>query len=92
MDQIPMEFHGTDEPRFLEVVRRLKRQFYLVNLHVNNYSCSPDAAPLAGVAYQVLWVNKRLGVIDPSGPSPAVPSPLNAPDNPNAPECADQSR
>ena len=91
MDQIPMELHGTDDPRFLEVVRRLKRQFYLVNLHVNNYSCSPDAAPLAGVAYQVLWVNKRLGVIDPSGPSPAARSPLNAPDNPNAPECPDQS-
>ena len=87
IDQIPMEFHGVDETRFLEMVRRLKRTFHLVNLHVNNYSCSPDAAPMAGLAYQVLWVNKRLGIVDPTAPSPAPSSPLNAPDNPNAPEC-----
>ncbi len=87
IDQIPMEFHGVDEARFLEVVRRLKRTFHLANLHVNNYSCSPDAAPMPGLAYQVLWVNKRLGVVDSSAPSPAPPSPLNAPDDPNAPEC-----
>jgi hypothetical protein len=91
IDQLPMEFHGTNEARFLEVVRRMKRTFHLVNLHVNNYSCSPAAAPLPGSVYQVLWVNKRLGVVDPSGPSPALPSPSNAPDNPAAPECPDQS-
>jgi hypothetical protein len=87
IDQIPMEFHGTDEARFLDVVRRMKRMFHLVNLHYNNYACSADSAPLAAPAYQVLWVNKRLGIVDPDGPSPAVPSPLNAPDNPDAPEC-----
>jgi hypothetical protein len=91
IDQVALEFHGTDEARFLEVVRRMKRTFHLVNLHVNNFSCSPDAAPMAGFAYQALWVNKRLGILDPSGPSPAVSSPLNAPDNAAAPECPDQS-
>lgn len=80
--QIPMELHGTDEAKFVDVVRRLKRQFYLVNLHFNNNACTRDAAPLPAWAFQVLWVNKRVGVPDPDGPSPAPISPLNAPDRP----------
>jgi hypothetical protein len=85
--QMPMELHGTDQRKFLEVVRRLRRQFYLVNLHFNNFSCSPEAAPLPGLAYQVLWVNKRIGELDPNGASPAPMSRLNAPDGPNHPDC-----
>ncbi len=85
--QMPMELHGTDQRKVLEVVRRLNRQFYLVNLHFNNFSCSPEAAPLPGRAYQVLWVNKRIGELDPNGPSPAPMSRLNAPDGPNHPDC-----
>jgi hypothetical protein len=34
-----------------------------------------------------LLVNKRLGELDASAPVPAPVSPLNAPDNPQAPEC-----
>ena len=85
--QMPMELHGSDDMKFLEVVRRLKRQFYLVNLHFNNHSCTPDTAPLPAWAYQVLWVNKRVGEIDPNGPSPAPISALNAPDGPSVPDC-----
>ncbi len=87
ISQMPMEMHGNDDERYLEVVRRLKRQFYLVNLHFNNWSCSPGDAPFPAPAYQVLWVNKRIGEIDPSGPSPATMSALNAPDGPNVPDC-----
>lgn len=85
--QIPMEFHGTNEAKFVEVVRRLKRHFHLVNLHFNNYACSSDVAPFPAWAYQVLWVNKRVGVLDPDGPSPALMSPLNARDRPEAQDC-----
>ncbi len=85
--QMPMELHGTDQRKFLEVVRRLRRQFYLVNLHFNNFSCSAEAAPLPGLAYQVLWVNKRIGELDPNGASPAPMSRFNAPDGPNHPDC-----
>ena len=87
--QFPMELHLrlADESEILETVRRLKRQFYLVNVHFNNWSCSPAFAPLPAPAFQVLWVNKRVGVVDPDAASPAAPSPLNAPDNPAAPEC-----
>ena len=87
--QLPMELHlrSADESQILETVKRLKRQFYLVNVHFNNWSCSPAFAPLPAPAFQALWVNRRVGVIDPDAPTPAAPSPLNAPDNPAAPEC-----
>ena len=90
--QIPMELHLrlADESRFVELVRRLKAHFYLVNLHYNNNpaACTDDGGPLPSRAFQALWVNKRVGVLDANGPSPAPPSPLNAVDDPNAPpEC-----
>ena len=85
--QMPMELHGTDEAKFLEVVRRLKRHFYLVNLHFNNFACTSNIQPFPAYAFQVLWVNKRVGVLDPDGPSPAPMSPLNAPDQSHAPDC-----
>jgi len=85
--QLAMELHGNKDPKILTVIRKLKRHFYLVNLHFNNWSCTPLATPLPAWAYQVLWVNKRIGVPDPSVPVPAPMSPLNAPDAPDRPEC-----
>ncbi len=85
--QITMEMHGFDGPKILEVIRKLKRTFYLVNLHFNNWSCTSGAAPLPAWAYQTHWVNKRIGVIDPAAPVPAPMSPLNAPDSPTRPDC-----
>lgn len=85
--QITMEMHGSDDPKVLEVLRKLKRNFYLVNLHFNNWSCTPKTAPLPAWAYQTHWVNKRIGVVDPTAPVPAPMSPLNAPDGPNKADC-----
>jgi hypothetical protein len=85
--QVAMELHGFDDPKIVEVLRKLKRNFYLVNLHFNNWSCTPKAAPLPAWAYQVLWVNKRIGILDPAVPVPAPMSPLNAPDSPTWPDC-----
>jgi hypothetical protein len=87
--QLPMEMHlrGASEATFLDVVRRLKTHFFLVNLHYNNWSCSPDSAPLASPAFQVLWVNKRAAVLDPSAPPPPTLQTVNAPDDPAHPEC-----
>jgi hypothetical protein len=85
--QIAMEMHGFDDPKIVEVLRKLKRNFHLVNLHFNNWSCTPRAAPLPAWAYQVLWVNKRVGVPDPAAFSPAPISSLNAPDSPTLPDC-----
>jgi hypothetical protein len=85
--QITMEMHGVDDPKIVEVLRKLKRNFYLVNLHFNNWSCTLKAAPLPAWAYQTHWVNKRIGVPDPASPFPAPTSPLNEPDSPRWPDC-----
>ena len=85
--QLAMEMHGFDKPKILEALRKLNRKFYLVNLHFNNWSCTPKAAPLPAWAYQGLWVNKRIGIVDPTAPVPAPMSPLNAPDSPTWPDC-----
>jgi hypothetical protein len=84
--QLPMELHGNDE-RFLELVRKLKRTFYVVSVHVNNFTCTPEAAPLPGRAFQVLFVNKKLGMLDPSGRPHRPGTPPDAPDNPKGRDC-----
>jgi hypothetical protein len=80
IDQLAMEIHGTDH-RFLAMVRKLKRTFYLVHLHYNNQACTIlKSKPLPAWAYQVLFVNKRIGIVDRSKPTPTLPNPLDAPD------------
>jgi hypothetical protein len=87
IDQMPMELHGVNAQRMIDAVRKLKRTFYLANLHFNNWSCSPDVDPFLAPAFQVLWVNKRLTAPDPSRPAPSPIRPPNAPDNPKGPDC-----
>jgi hypothetical protein len=87
IEQLPMEFHGTDDPRFVELLRKLKRTFYLVHLHFNNRVCSAAAEPLPAHAFQVLFVNKRMAILDRSGASATLPHPEDATDNPDAPDC-----
>jgi hypothetical protein len=79
VDQLAMEIHGTDA-RFLQLVRRLKRRFHLVHVHFNNQACGVRYRPLPAWAYQVLLVNRRIGVVDPANPRPVLPNPLDAPD------------
>jgi hypothetical protein len=89
IDQIPMEmhvFHGVT-PLHMQVIRKLKNLFYVVNFHYNNWACNPTMKPLRSTAFQVLLVNKRLGELDPAAPVPAPYSALNAPDNPHLPDC-----
>ena len=85
--QMPMELHGVNEARFVEIVRRLKQKFYLVSLHFNNHACDPGSAPLPAWAFQVLWVNKKVGVLNGDAPYPAPMSPLHAPDNLTKSDC-----
>jgi hypothetical protein len=85
IDQLAVEFHGVSKPYYAETMLRLKRFFYIANLHFNNYSCNARIAPFPAWAYEVLFVNKRLGVPDPSGKPPT----LNAANAPNDPARAD---
>jgi hypothetical protein len=79
IDQLAVEFHGTDE-RYLDLVRTLKRTFHVAHLHFNNQSCAYRYSPFPAWAYQVLFVNKRRAQVDPSLPPPVLPNPLDAPD------------
>jgi hypothetical protein len=85
--QLAMELHGYNDRKILDVLRKLKRHFHLVNLHYNNWACTRRAWPMKGWAYQVLFVNRKIGILDPGAPVPAPASSLNAPDAPQRPEC-----
>jgi hypothetical protein len=86
IDQLVVEFHGVDRERFPDAVRKLKRFFYIVNLHFNNYSCASGLEPFPAWAYEALFVSKRLGVVDPSG-APVTTHRLNARNKPDAEDC-----
>jgi hypothetical protein len=87
IDQFAMELHGTNRD-FLELVRKLKRTFYLVHLHFNNQACARlKYSPLPAGAYQVLFVNKRIGILDRTKPRATLPNPLDAPDYARGHDC-----
>ena len=88
IDQLAIELHGFrgDFETYLQVVRKLKKSFYVAHLHFNNYSCADDLQPLPAHAYELLFVNKRLTT--PAAPGEVTrPHPLDTPSNPEAPDC-----
>ena len=89
IDQLSVEFHDLHrgEPLYLATVRRLKRFFHIAHVHDNNWVCDPAAAPFPTSAIEVLFVNKRVGVADPSGAAPPPVHPLDSPNNKVLPDC-----
>lgn len=86
IDQLVVEFHRTDQRRFLTVVQRLARYFHVANLHMNNYACTGTAdAPFGAWAFEVLFVNRRL----PVGAVTPRTTPFHPLDRPNAPDLPD---
>jgi hypothetical protein len=85
IDQLDVEFHHVDEPKYVETVRRLKRFFYVAHVHYNNFSCDSSLAPFPSWAFEVLLVNKRLVTSD-GAPAPAATN-VDAPNNARAPDC-----
>lgn len=86
IDQLAMELHGADRD-YLRLVRKLKRLFHPVHLHFNNQACSVRYKPFPASAYQVLFVNKRIGVANAALPRPTLPHPLDAPDYAQGRDC-----
>lgn len=85
IDQLDVEFHHVDDPKYVEVIRRLKQFFYVAHLHYNNFSCDPALQPFPSWAFEVLFVSKRIAASD---GSPVSPMPgLDAPNNASAPDC-----
>jgi hypothetical protein len=86
IDQLVVEFHGVQDYRFLETVQTLRRFFHVAHVHFNNYSCDPNLAPFPAAAYEVLFVNKRIGVVDGSR-GEWGPHAFDAPNKRDAPDC-----
>jgi len=89
IDQLVVEFHGVEDAEFVETMNKLKRHFHVVNVHYNNWTCHADTAPLPATTYEILFVNKQVGVVD-TAATAVVPNPLDAPNNPARADC--QSR
>ena len=86
IDQMAIEFHGVEDTTSVALVRRLKQFFEVAHLHVNNASCTGGMEPFTGWAYEVLFVNKRLAVVDPAR-TVSSPHPLDSPNLPLVPDC-----
>ncbi|MCA1604028.1 MAG: FkbM family methyltransferase [Acidobacteria bacterium] len=87
INQIVVEFHHADGAEFVETMRKLKRTFYVAHLHYNNHACEPHHEPFPSWAFEVLFVNRNLGVVDAAGTVALMPHPLDAPNNPTVPDC-----
>ena len=96
IDQLVVEFHWVhdddtprwvpDEEKYVRVVSRLKAFFHVAHIHYNNYSCVGGLEPFPAWAYEVLFVSKRLGVVDAVSKSRDLSS-LDAPNNPEVADC-----
>ena len=88
-DQLVMEMHHVDRglPERLALIRRLKKYFYVANVHFNNWSCREGTMPFPAWAFQVLLINKRIAEIDPVTRRVAFENPLNARDGARVPDC-----
>jgi hypothetical protein len=84
-EQLVIEFHGVGLEQQVAVVRRLKQFFHVAHLHFNNYSCMERLDPFPAWAYEVLFVSKR--VAHATGAAAPGPHPLDAPNEPDAPDC-----
>ncbi len=86
IDQLAIELHFLDQSDFVQIVRRLKQFFYVAHLHFNNYACTDGIEPLPAIATEVLFVNKRIGVVDPARQWQG-PHSLATPDDPTWRDC-----
>jgi hypothetical protein len=68
-------------------VQRLKTFFEVAHIHFNNASCTVGMEPFPTWAYEVLFVSKRLAVVDPSRKAGGV-HPLDSSNIPFLPGCA----
>ena len=87
IDQLAIELHGVDYPRFISAIKKLKRFFYVAHVHYNNFSCTTGLEPFPAWAYEVLFVNRRIGKLDWAVLTAPVPHPLDAPNRADKHDC-----
>src|SRR6267142_1029187 len=91
IDQLDVEFHHVEDPKFVAAMERLKQFFYVAHVHYNNFSCDPAIGPFPSWAFEVLLVNKRIAMTDGS-PVPASDGVVDAANNPAWPDCQPAAR
>lgn len=90
IDQLVVEFHawGFQEEFCNSIIQKLKKTFYIVNLHINN-CCCPDKFLPSKMGFEVLFVNKKIGIINEVKIFPG--NPLDSPNLPEEKDCQDQA-
>jgi hypothetical protein len=99
IDQMAVEFHWVQDDarrwvhndKYLHVVQRLKQFFEIAHIHFNNGSCITGLEPFPTWAYEVLFVSKRLAVVDHSRNAGGLHR-LDAPNNPSFADCQPRAR
>ncbi|MEX2273931.1 MAG: hypothetical protein WD690_20875 [Vicinamibacterales bacterium] len=94
IDQVSVEFHWEEgsefgwvlDERYPRAVGRLKQFFEIAHIHFNNASCVADLAPFPSFAYEVLFVSKRLAVVDPGRQATGL-HPQDSRNNASLPDC-----
>lgn len=94
IDQLAVEFHWEEggphgwahDDRYTRAVARLKQFYEVAHIHFNNASCIGDLAPFPSWAYEVLFVSKRLAVVDRSRTAGGLLA-LDARNDPARPDC-----
>jgi hypothetical protein len=94
IDQMAVEFHWQrgektpwiGEEKYIHVVQRLKQVFEIAHIHFNNASCAEGLEPFPTWAYEVLFVSKRLALVDPSRTAGGL-HPLDARNDPSLADC-----
>jgi len=87
IDQMAIEFHGTDEASYLDTVTKLAAHFVVAHVHANNNACNAWWKPFRSWANEALLVNKQLAIVDRSAFVPPGLHALDAPNNPAKPDC-----
>jgi hypothetical protein len=94
IDQLVVEFHWKHDghrkwyppDKYIALVQRLKQSFEVGHMHFNNAACVEGLEPFPTWAYEVLFVNKRLAVVDSSRTAGGL-HPADAPNYPDRPDC-----
>jgi hypothetical protein len=87
VQQLVVEFHGTDEGRYVEAIEKLKRTFVVANVHFNNLACDKNLSPFPAWAYEVLFVNRTVARWDNAHVRRTSTSALDAPNTERLPDC-----
>lgn len=91
IDQLVVEIHnivhGMGDPVYLRLMEKLGRTFLVAYVHANNYACRWAEPPFTSGANELLFVNRRIAIVDGSDSASVPVSPLATSNHPDKSEC-----